>query len=116
MAVTVGLEEIKDRWNGQVPFEDAFLSTQIQDAVTELREHIPDLDSLVESGQISQESVNKIVAKAVIGVLRNPEGFKTETDQGYSYGRYGDGFVWFRQSDIDRLRPATPSASWSWVL
>ncbi|WP_134324710.1 hypothetical protein [Cumulibacter soli] len=114
--ITVPVDEIKDRWPGPFPFDDVYVYKQIEDALTELREHIPDLDALVDSGQIGEESVTKLVAKAVIGALRNSEGFKTESEGDYSYSRFGDGFVWFRDSDIERLLPRKPSATWRWVL
>ena len=113
----VALNDIRDRWPGEFPFDDAYVFTQISDAEAELREHIPDLDSLVASGQIAEASVTKLVAKAVIGALRNPEGLKTESEGDYSYSRSGDGFVWFRQSDIDRLlgRHRASGAAWRWL-
>lgn len=115
MSIHFDVSEIRDRWPGELPYDDAYLHTQVKDALTELREHIPGLDGLVAAGTISQDSIDKIVSKAVIAVLRNPEGLRTESEGNYSLGRYGDGFVWFRQADIDRLLPRRARASWGWV-
>lgn len=114
--VEVDPNEIKDRYPGPLDVPDIFLEKLIKDALTELREYIPNLDVLVESQAISQDSIDKIVSKAVIGAIRNPDGYKSESDGDVSFTRYGDGFVWFRQSDIDRLLGCTPRAAWSWTV
>lgn len=102
----VTVEDVKARWLGSASLpDDAVIKAWIADAEAELREHIPNLDALVESGRIARESVVKIVCKAVIGALRNADGFRSESEGDYSYSRFGDGFVWYRQSDIDRLIP-----------
>lgn len=105
--VEVGYDEIVNRYPGDIPYSQVYVETQIADAITELYERIPDLDARVADGRIRQASIVKIVAKAVIGALRNAEGYRQESDGDYSYSRFGDGFVWFSQADIDRLRGVT---------
>lgn len=102
--MAVDLKYIKDRWPTEpFPYRDSLVQSTITDAMTELREEIPNLDALLATGAVSLESVDKVVGKAVIGALRNIDGFKSESEGDYSYSRYGDGFVWYRKSDIDRL-------------
>ena len=84
-------------------YDTKVLRKWVGDALTEVHEYIPNLDALVASGQIAIDSVEKLVAKAVIGALRNVDGLKAMSDGDVSLSRFGDGFVWIRQSDIDRL-------------
>jgi hypothetical protein len=48
-----------------------------------------------------------VIENAVVRVLRNPDGFKSETEDGYSYtfGSEASGSVWFPAADLDALFP-----------
>lgn len=52
-----------------------------------IRRRIPDLDDQVGDGTIEQDLLVKIEADAVLRVLRNPRGFRSEQDGDYSYSR-----------------------------
>ncbi|MCV7224454.1 phage Gp19/Gp15/Gp42 family protein [Mycolicibacterium komossense] len=46
---------------------------------------VPDLAGQTEAGEIDRQDVIDIEAEAVLRVLRNPEGIRSETDGTYGY-------------------------------
>lgn len=83
--------------------DEVTLQKWIDDATTQVYEYIPNLDALIAAGRVQSASVERLVANSVMGAVRNLDGFKTMSDGDVSFTRFGDGFVWIRQSDIDRL-------------
>lgn len=51
---------------------------------------IPDLADRIEDGDIDEADVVDIEAEAVLRVVRNPEGYASETDGWYSYQLNGE--------------------------
>lgn len=64
------------------------------------------LDELADDPDHAAE-VKNILENAVLGVLRNPEGIRTESEGDYSvgYGLDSSGNVRFPDSDLDLLAP-----------
>lgn len=59
--------------------------TLLEDAELEIRARIPDLDDKVTSGDISEDVVIRVEASAVKRVVKNPDGYTSETDGDYTY-------------------------------
>lgn len=57
----------------------------LDDAENLIRARIPDLDKRIADGRIRRELVVMIEANAVVRVLRNPGGYRSETAGDYSY-------------------------------
>lgn len=64
---------------------------RLQDAEDKIRIRIPDLDERVDQGIISQNTVVRVTADAVIRLVRNPDGYISETDGNYTYQLSFDG-------------------------
>ena len=60
-------------------------ATLLADAEILIKAKIPDLDDKIEDLVIDVETVKMIEANAVVRVLRNPDGFISETDGDYTY-------------------------------
>lgn len=52
-----------------------------------LRSKAPGLDARVDSGLLDPDLVKDVIVEMVLRVLRNPSGFRSETDGDYSYSR-----------------------------
>ena len=64
---------------------------RLQDAEDKIRIRIPDLDERVDQGIISKNTVVRVTADAVIRLVRNPDGYISETDGNYTYQLSFDG-------------------------
>ncbi|WP_230671033.1 Gp19/Gp15/Gp42 family protein [Rathayibacter sp. Leaf248] len=114
-SVTVSYEDVESRALGfdlGSRFTKAQVETQITDAVD-------DADGLwgskieerLTSGRLTANRYKRVIADAVLRVLRNPEGYTSENDGSYGYGKRADvasGSLFFTDSDRERL---TGSAS-----
>lgn len=71
--------DVRDRWLGQ-PLDktDAQLTTLLEDAEDTILREFPDLPERVGSGagQVPELRVQKVAARMVIRLLRNPEGYR----------------------------------------
>ncbi|MEU1526931.1 Gp19/Gp15/Gp42 family protein [Nocardia rhamnosiphila] len=67
------------------PDETTLVTTRLDDAERMIRRRIPDLSEQITAGSIDVEDVKQVEAEAVLRVVRNPEGYRQETDGNYSY-------------------------------
>lgn len=70
------------------PLSDAeheLAAVLLEDAENLIRARIPDLDARIGDGRIRRELVVMVEANAVVRVLRNPGGFRSESAGDYSY-------------------------------
>lgn len=65
--------------------ETALIEVRLNDVDRMIRRRIPDLDDLIASGDVDVDSVVQVESEAVLRVIRNPEGFVSETDGNYTY-------------------------------
>ena len=65
--------------------ETALITVRLDDAERLIRKRIPDLDDLISDGVIDIADVVQVESEAVLRVIRNPEGFVSETDGNYTY-------------------------------
>lgn len=64
---------------------------RLQDAEDKIRVRIPDLDERVDQGTLARNTVVRVTADAVIRLVRNPDGYISETDGNYTYQLSFDG-------------------------
>lgn len=67
------------------PAETGLVTIRLADAERLIRKRIRDLDDQVTAGTIDAEDVKQIQAEAVLRLVRNPEGYTSESDGNYSY-------------------------------
>jgi hypothetical protein len=67
------------------------------------------ITSRLSGGQLSANFYKRVIANAVLRVLRNPEGYTSESEGGYSYGlraTVSSGDLWFTDDEIAMLSGA----------
>lgn len=67
------------------PEETALVSVRLEDVERMIRRAIPDLDAQIAAGTIDVNDVIQVEADAVLRVVRNPDGYISETDGDYTY-------------------------------
>ncbi|WP_159794463.1 Gp19/Gp15/Gp42 family protein [Puerhibacterium puerhi] len=112
MAEIDWLKELRDRAEGDVlaGYSDAYLMTKIGDAVAFIDDMVPAAKRRLQSGQLSQRTYIKTVCDVVLRVLRDPEGYRSESDGTYSYTRsatVASGDMWLTNNDLTVLRGTT---------
>jgi hypothetical protein len=65
--------------------EAQIVGIRLEDAERLIRMRIKDLHGLVLDGEIDEGDVAYVEAEAVLRLIRNPDGFQTETDGNYTY-------------------------------
>ncbi|MFF4607933.1 Gp19/Gp15/Gp42 family protein [Streptomyces sp. NPDC001339] len=65
--------------------EQRLAAVLLDDIEERLRARIPDLDERVSADEHYRALVVSVEAAAVVRVLRNPSGFRSETDGNYAY-------------------------------
>jgi hypothetical protein len=64
--------------------EQPQVETLLEDAEIEIKERIPDLDTKATDEDFLRKVV-KVEASAVVRLIRNPDGYTSETDGDYTY-------------------------------
>ncbi|OLT27747.1 hypothetical protein BJF83_17325 [Nocardiopsis sp. CNR-923] len=78
--------DVQDRFNRPLtPEEETLAETLLDDAEIKIRRRIPNLAARAAADAEFAETVVMVEANAVLRVLRNPEGYRQETDGDYSY-------------------------------
>lgn len=80
------LEDVQARYH--LPIEEslhALVLARLEDAEDKIRARIPALDDLVLQGRVSEATVIRVTSEAVIRLVRNPDGYVSETDGNYTY-------------------------------
>ena len=70
--------------------ETQIVQARLADAELIIESRIPDLDTRVTEGTISQQAVIMVESDMVIRLVRNPDGYAQETDGNYSYTLHSD--------------------------
>lgn len=65
--------------------EQTMVAALLADAEALIKARIPDLDQRVTGGRTPREVVVLVEANAVLRVVRNPGGYRSETDGDYAY-------------------------------
>ena len=108
------VDDIKDRYiGGDLPATDGEIQVLIDDAEDIIRREVPNIEDLTDSGEIPENRVRRIVAKMVIRVLRNPDGYRSTNltsgpfSQGYTWAGDNPGELTLTDEDKDDLLPGT---------
>lgn len=101
------------------------VETQIQDAVDFAARWGDIIAHRIADGRLTANLYKRMIANAVLRVLRNPEGYTSESEGGYSYGLQGtvaSGYLWFTADEIATLTgadatlaPTTISVAHAWT-
>ncbi|KUI36197.1 Gp19/Gp15/Gp42 family protein [Mycobacterium sp. GA-2829] len=67
------------------PEETALVERRLAQVERMIVRRIPDLADQIDSGDLDEADVIDIEAEAVLRLLRNPEGYASESDGTYSY-------------------------------
>lgn len=65
--------------------ETTVVTTRLEDAEMLLKSRIPDLDQKITDGIIQEQAVVMVESDMILRLIRNPDGFKSETDGSYTY-------------------------------
>ena len=65
--------------------EQTLIEVRLEDAERLIKRRIPDLDDKVTDGSVLEDDVIQVEAEAVLRLVRNPEGYLSETDGNYTY-------------------------------
>lgn len=63
----------------------ALIEVRLGDVERMIKRRIPDLDDQITDETIDVEDVKQVEADAVLRLVRNPEGYLSETDGNYTY-------------------------------
>ncbi|ASU81409.1 hypothetical protein CDO52_00200 [Nocardiopsis gilva YIM 90087] len=86
--------------------EEQLAQTLLDDIESRIRARIPDLDERVAKDTNFRALVVQVEANAVLRVLRNPEGYRQETEGNYSYSlsaAVASGHLFVMDSEWDLL-------------
>lgn len=105
--------DVEDRWRPLSDTEATVAGTWLADASDLLRARVPTVDARIADASLSLAFVAAVVARAVLRVLRNPDGKISESIDDYTYRRadaVADGSLYIAAEDLALLRPAAAVA------
>lgn len=86
------LEDVQARYHLPIDVSmEALVTARLQDAEDMIRGRIPDLDERIDQGLLPANTVIRVISDAVIRLVRNPDGYISETDGNYTYQLSFDG-------------------------
>lgn len=65
--------------------EEALIGVRLDDVERLIRRRVPDLDTKIAAGSVDEDDVIQVEAEAVLRLVRNPEGYLSESDGNYTY-------------------------------
>lgn len=79
-------DDVSVRWARTPSNEEAdLIAIRLDDVERIIRRKIPDIDDRILSGDLDIEDVIRVESDVVLRMVRNPEGFVSETDGNYTY-------------------------------
>jgi hypothetical protein len=108
---TVGVADVQNRWRVLDADEAMIAPTLIADAQDILEtaaEHAGVTEDVVAGTERLQRAYVRVVASMVARVLKNPDGFLTETEDAYTYRRdsaVSSGALYVSPEEIGSLTP-----------
>jgi len=109
ITVQVTKEDVAKRFEGVLDesFREEFIETTIQDTVDKAAARWgARIQTRLDAGTLTENLYKKTIAEAVLRVIRNPEGYTTETEGNYSYGlraTVASGYLMFTPDNIEDL-------------
>ena len=104
-SVQVSIDDVQNRYEGVLRdrFTDEYLETQISDAVDYADARwSAKIESRLAAGVLTEGLYKRVIADAVLRVVRNPAGLASENDGGYGYATratVASGNLWFTSAD-----------------
>lgn len=107
-SVKVDYDDVAKRYEGDLGrFPKEFVETQISDAVDYADARWGSfIEGRLAAKVLTPGLYQRVIADAVLRVLRNPQGLASEGDGGYSYttrATVASGNLWFTQDDVELL-------------
>lgn len=108
-SVTITVADVAARYEGELldEFREEYVQQQVTDAVAFVDDTWrAKVEARLSGGQLSATTYKRIIATAVLRVIRNPDGYTSENEGGYGNSRRADvasGNLWFTSSDIEAL-------------
>lgn len=101
------IDHLKARYEGSLdPDKMSWYEVQIDKGVRKLLSLCPTIPQKVDNGVLDLEFVADKVMDAVLRVVRNPEGYTSESEGGYSYGlsgSTGSGYLRYYPEELEEL-------------
>nr|WSZ97270.1 phage Gp19/Gp15/Gp42 family protein [Streptomyces sp. NBC_00857] len=104
--MTATVEQVEALLPEGTELGDGQIQALITQAETYLYGRVPDLDTRLARGQVTQATVDFIEASMVARVARNPDGYRAETEGDYSYqldSRAAAGFLTLLPDELTML-------------
>jgi hypothetical protein len=99
MSTYASVEDVSDRYEGQIPSTDR-VQTFLDDAEVYLLGRVPDIADRITAGTSSEQAARIVVCNLVMRRLRNPAQYKGEHDGDYGY-YYGSEQDWTVPTEAD---------------
>ncbi|TFD27518.1 Gp19/Gp15/Gp42 family protein [Cryobacterium cryoconiti] len=116
MQAFASAEDLKNAWRTLTVDEAASADALLEEASNKLRGVSPGIDARVLTNELAKANAKAAVVNAVKRVFMNPEGYLTETIDGYVYrfdSAISRGEVYISEADLATLRRRR--ASWGTV-
>lgn len=120
MSTYATVQDVLSRYEGTAPADT--VQQHLDDAEVLLRQpgKVPDLADRIAAGDLDPDLVKLVLVWAVLRHLRNPEGYRAESDgdRSVSHGLAGPGHIEFTAEELAMLRGArntTDVAGWGTV-
>lgn len=86
MSTIANEDDVSVRWGRTLTTEEtALVVKRLEDAERLILKRIPNLAAQITAGTINVEDVKQVEAEAVLRLVRNPDGYISETDGDYTY-------------------------------
>src|SRR5690349_18981161 len=97
--------DLEASYEGELDLEnlDEWYQEKLDEAVRLLVRKVPTVVARMAAGSIDPDFVKDKVVGAVLRVLRDPEGIKSETEGNYSYDRnpiVASGNIWYTKDEL----------------
>ena len=80
------VDDVELRW-GRTPSDEetTLIETRLDDVERMIYRRLPDLDQWISDGDVALADVIQVESEVVLRLVRNPEGYVSESDGNYSY-------------------------------
>lgn len=100
--------DVEARWRTLTDDEITQVTNHIADAAVLIRAQVPNVDARIAAGSLDIGLARLATVRAVLRVMLNPTGLKSETDGEYSYTRdssQASGELYISSGDLALLSP-----------